>query len=93
QDSNYIEVVSDCVREEMLRQMEADEKVYYWVNDEITGLNFEYITEDNNFYIDENYDLVMVFDKYEVAPGYMGLVEIKIPKESIKDIVVEKYFQ
>ena len=36
------------------------------------------INEDQMFYINENKQLVVVFGKYEIAPGYMGLPEFVI---------------
>ena len=39
---------------------------------------FEGIAEDQKFYINENGNVVIVFDKYEIAPGYMGMPEFEI---------------
>lgn len=38
------------------------------------------MTEDNKFYINEAGNLVIVFEKYEVAPGFMGQQEFEIVK-------------
>lgn len=37
--------------------------------------------------------LVIVFDEYEVAPGYMGAVSFEIPTEILKDILKEGYLK
>jgi hypothetical protein len=42
---------------------------------------FEKIKADQNFYLSSNHKLVISFDKYEVAPGYMGIVEFEIPEK------------
>lgn len=89
----YQEVVSECVKAQMRKRMQEDASLYYWVDDEMTSMNFQTITEDSNFYINEAQELVLVFDKYEVAPGYMGAVEIAVPKEELNDIIIEKYFE
>ena len=34
---------------------------------------------DESFYFNEEGLLVIAFDEYEVAPGYMGAVEFTIP--------------
>ncbi|MFJ7978154.1 hypothetical protein ACIQZI_21185 [Peribacillus sp. NPDC096379] len=34
----------------------------------------------------------MVFDQFEVAPGYMGSVEFIIPTDGIMDILVGKKY-
>lgn len=44
---------------------------------------FEGISEDTNFYIKGN-QLIVVFDEYEVAAGYMGMPEIVIELKPIE---------
>ncbi|HWI49311.1 MAG TPA: RsiV family protein, partial [Rummeliibacillus sp.] len=52
------------------------------------------IKPTQNFYINKHHQLVIAFDKYEVAPGYMGLVEFKIPTKIIqKDLVSNQYIK
>ena len=41
-----------------------------------------------NFYFDADGNLVLVFEKYEVAPGYMGTPEFTIPKEIFNEKMV-----
>ena len=43
---------------------------------------FEGITENQKFYINEKGNVVIVFDKYEIAPGYMGMPEFEIIQSS-----------
>ncbi len=38
-------------------------------------------------------DSIKVFNKYEVAPGYMGMVEFSIPNDKISDIVIPEYME
>lgn len=73
--------------------MAADEMVMYWLDSETPEWNFKSITEDRTFYINEAGKLVIVFDEYEVAPGYMGSVEFEIPTEIVKDLVQEGFLQ
>ena len=47
----------------------------------MTEFNFQSITEQTNFYFNESGELVIAFDEYEVAPGYMGAPEFVIPQE------------
>ena len=42
---------------------------------------FNGVTEDQAFYINEAGNPVIVFNKYEIAPGYMGVQEFEIVKE------------
>ena len=90
-DEQYIPVISKYIQEQMRKQMLADEGIIYWVTG--AGLEnpfdpFERIAEDQSFYINSDGKLVLSFDKYEVAPGYMGVVEFVIPSEILADLLV-----
>lgn len=91
-DERYISVISDYLIGKMQEEMLAtNQEKIYWVKgggmpDEELIDAFTSIRPDQNFYITEDHKLVIVFDKYEVAPGYMGVVEFEIPTELIKDI-------
>lgn len=92
-DDNYVSVISENIKEQMREQVKADADKTYWVAD--AGLEdegmfelFETIKKDQNFYINNDGKLVISFDKYEVAPGYMGIVEFVIPTEVISDVLV-----
>lgn len=41
-------------------------------------MGFDGITKDPNFYINKDGKVVVIFDKYEIAPGYMGAQEFVI---------------
>ena len=85
--SDYVTVISDIIKEQMKQQMAEDENVYYWLEDEIDEWNFKQIKEDQNFYINDKENLVISFDEYEVAPGYMGAVSFEIPREELTSIL------
>lgn len=77
----------------MITQMEKDSNVTYWVKDpnkkDDNSIDpFEKIKPNQNFYINKDHKLVIVFDKYDVAPGYMGIVEFVIPTDVLKDVLV-----
>ena len=95
EDSNYIAVISDNIKEQMEQQMGAqtnsENNVSYFYETDMPGLNFTEISPDENFYISEAGKLTLVFDKYEIAPGYMGSVEFEIPTEAIADIVKDGF--
>ena len=55
------------------------------------GEEFATVSADHNFYWNENGDLVIIFDKYEVAPGSMGTPEFVIGRDVIKDILKSEY--
>lgn len=91
---DYITVLSENIKEQMKERMAADESLVYWVdNEDMPEVNFKSIKEDNTFYVNENGKLTVVFDEYEVAPGYMGSVEFEIPTEIIQDLVQEGFLK
>ena len=82
--------ISEDIKKQMREKMAEDENLYYWVDDEITELNFQKIKEDQNFYLNEDGQIVICFDEYEVAPGYMGLVQFTIDNSVVSDILKDK---
>lgn len=89
--ADYITPISENIKEQMKMQMEQDESKSYNLNSDIEEWNFKEISEDVDFYINNSGKLVLVFDEYEVAPGYMGVVFFEIPTEVVADIVKEGY--
>ena len=76
-----VSVFSEYIKQQMLRLMEEDPDVIYWMySDNKTFWGFYEISPDQNFYFNQDGDLVIVFDKYEVAPGTMGYPEFVIPR-------------
>lgn len=91
--TNYLSVLTKEVKNQMRQQMAEDnDKAYFIDDDEMPDLNWEGLTDEANFYINEEGRLVFAFDKYEVAPGYMGACEFEIPRDLIKDMVKIEYF-
>lgn len=86
-DADYKTVISDNIKQQMEEQMAADDSVVYWLNDpEVPDENFQSIKDDQNFYFNKAGQLVISFDEYEVAPGYMGAVEFTIPDSVLAGI-------
>lgn len=86
--ADYITPISENIMKQMREQMAADENIHYWVDEEdIPEWNFRSIKEDQNFYLNEQGQIVICFDEYEVAPGYMGLVQFTIEDEAVADIL------
>ena len=84
--ADYINPISENIKEQMRNRMVQDENVYYWLNDEIDELNFKTISEETSFYINEKDNVVFSFNQGEVAAMYMGVVEFEIPAEVLDDI-------
>ncbi|MDU2686285.1 DUF3298 domain-containing protein [Paeniclostridium sordellii] len=87
-NDDYINVISENIKQQMAEQMKRDKNKIYWLNDkEARNSNFKAIKRDQGFYINKSGELVICFDKYEVGPGAMGLVEFTIPKDIIKPLM------
>lgn len=77
---NYIDIANASIKAEMKQRMEADSNLVYWGGSEgIAG--FETVGEDTRFYINEVGNPVVVFEKYEIAPGAFGIQEFEIQKQ------------
>ena len=84
--ADYITPISESIKAQMQERMDADENVYYWLNDDIEEWNFKSITDETSFYLNEKDHVVIGFDEGEVAPMYMGTVEFEIPAEVLEGI-------
>jgi hypothetical protein len=90
-DKSYIKVISENIKQQMKDQMKHEEGKIYWLTDE-DMTPFKEIDENQSFYITRNHKLRIVFDKYKVAPGYMGNIEFEIPTDVIANLLVgERY--
>ena len=67
--------------------------IAYWVDSDTPEWDFESVKEDTTFYVNEDGKLMIVFDEYEVAPGYMGSVEFEIPTAVVQDLVQEGFLK
>ncbi|MGN0268282.1 MAG: RsiV family protein [Lachnospiraceae bacterium] len=90
-DNRFYSIIENEIKRQMREQMAEDINKKYWVDDAELGEDFVKLTENHNFYWDENEDLVIVFDKYEVAPGYMGTPEFTVRKDLIRDVLKNEY--
>lgn len=84
--ADYITPISDYLTKEMQRQIESG-AVYWFGTEEAPESGFTKIRPDQNFYINSQDQLVICFDKYEIAPGSSGSPEFVIPSEVIASIL------
>jgi hypothetical protein len=94
-DDSYVDIISKNIKKQMVEQNKADNQRFYWVEgieQKSTIELFDKISKEQNFYINPEGKLVISFDKYEVAPGYMGIVEFVIPTDVISDILVSNEY-
>ncbi|MBD5469785.1 MAG: DUF3298 domain-containing protein [Lachnospiraceae bacterium] len=76
-----------------MQKRRKNDSVIYNLDSEFPEWDFQSINEDTTFYVNENGKLMIVFDEYEVAPGYMGSVEFEIPTEVVQDLVQDGFLE
>lgn len=87
----FYSVLEAQIKEQMIEQMHTDPALIYWIDESPFGQNPIHLEAEHNFYWNSQGDLVIPFDKYEVAPGSMGTPEFTIPKENILDYLSPEY--
>lgn len=90
-DNEDFGAIEQIIRTQMEEEMEADPDVVYWIDDIELDQSITALSADQNFYFDDAGNLVIVYNKYEVAPGFMGCPEIVIIKEKIEKYIVPNY--
>lgn len=74
---DYISIAGSSIKKQMAERMAANENLVYW--DGSNGIEgFDTIDGSTQFYINQKGNPVIVFDKYEVAPGAFGQQEFEI---------------
>ena len=73
--SDYKEIINAAVSDEIARRSQESDVIYF--APEQGG--FQTIADDQRFYLDQDGTPVIVFEKYEIAPGYMGEQEFRVP--------------
>jgi len=86
-DEKYIDIISQNIKVQMREQMKKDSNKVYFIDQDEGGLeNFSKIDKNQDFYINDKNQLVISFDEYEVAPGYMGAIEFVIPDDVLNGL-------
>ena len=90
-NDEFYSTVEAEIKRQMKHRMEKDSNAVYWVDNEDFGQNFEKLEADCNFYWNKKGELVIVFDKYEVAPGSMGTPEFTIGRGVTDKVIKPEY--
>ena len=83
--TDYVSVLSNEVLRQVEAQMSANQALAYFPED------FAGIDAEQNFYLDANGNLVLVFDEFAIAAGSMGMPEFTIEKNIYQDLLKEAY--
>ena len=70
---NYMESINEQISKKIEIMKRNPENIFFEGD-----MGFVGIREDQGFYINEANQVVVCFDKYEIAPGYMGILEFVI---------------
>lgn len=73
---NWTEKANAAVEMAIEARNGVDGNVYY--TKEEFGVEFQTISADQTFYLNEAGNPVVVFEKYEIAPGFMGVQEFEV---------------
>ena len=82
--SRWKEIANQTVEIGIHQRSQVEGNVFF--TEEEFGMAFTSIADDQPFYINEAGNPVLVFAKYEIAPGYMGQQEFEI---DLQDMTVE----
>ena len=76
--NDYKEIVNETIYKEIEKRSKDENNIYFTEEDDgFKGIEDEY----QNFYINQDGKVVIVFEKYKIAPGYMGTQEFIIDKQ------------
>ena len=75
---DYIELANQAVREGIAQRSQDPDNQYFDPTQD--GLGFQSIAADQRFYLNEQGNAVILFEKYEIAPGYMGIQEFEVKR-------------
>lgn len=78
---DYIRLASESIIAQIEARVAEDENQMYFgygPNDDGMIEGFQELSPDAMFYINEKGNVVIVFNEYEIAPGYMGFPEFEI---------------
>lgn len=89
-DSFYSKLKAE-VQRQMKVEMSEDKNIEYWLEDDPFGVFYLKPGENSNFYWNDDGDLVIVFNKYDAAPGFMGTPEFTVKKSVLGDSLVPEY--
>ena len=78
---NAYEYAEAEVLKQINQMIEEDPNLCFWgINDsEYMGDEFIGVTESTPFYINADGNIVISYNKYDIAPGAMGIIEFEIP--------------
>lgn len=85
---DYVEICNESIVAQIKQRIVEEENMSYFgfgpdgeVDEEASIPGFTTVTDNTKFYLNEQGNVVIVFEKYEIAPGYMGFQEFEIARQ------------
>lgn len=82
--NDYKKIINEKIESEILNREEENTNVKFFHKNDMLGIGednyFQGISENESFYINEFENVVIIFEKYSIAPGYMERPEFEIVK-------------
>lgn len=76
----YKSLINKEIQKQIDSSLKKDPTSFFTAEDDMPEDSiFHSISDNQMFYLDNAGDAVIVFEKYSIAPGYMGAVEFKVP--------------
>lgn len=78
---SFAEVINPEIQRQIQERVKKGD-MFFGISEEDKELEipgFEGVTESTKFYINDSGNVVVCFDRYEIAPGSMGIPEFEIP--------------
>ena len=79
---DYVTAISEDIKAQMVQRMAEDENQSYFINSDMPEEDFQQIAPDQQFYVNQDGQLVIVFNEYEVAPGSMGCPQFIVDRRT-----------
>ncbi|NCC55303.1 MAG: DUF3298 domain-containing protein, partial [Erysipelotrichia bacterium] len=72
--NDYKTIVNTQIEKQIQERLKNDSNAFFYDD----ANKFTTIKDNQNFYINKEGKIVILFDKYEIAPGYMGNLEFTL---------------
>ena len=85
------QALENALIDRMEAEMRADHTLVYWYEPGEDGYEGLQLTEDHDFILTEDGNLILPFDEYEIAPGFMGTPSFTVATEVFEEFLAEEY--
>ncbi|KRM88991.1 RsiV family protein [Liquorilactobacillus vini] len=93
----YLTTISNEIQHQIKQQIAKSSNKIYWTKKDLAeneGVKGTILKAAHTFYLNHQHQLVIVFEQFAIAPGYMGNPKFVIPTKVIKkDLVNPNYLK